>query len=152
LELLEVNLGRVRRYRDGGDQLRRHVEAPMPENAVFAELEALGDDPNRQPVHERELDQVPLRVTTDLANPPCPSHRFFKPQTMSRCRAAASDFGRAVYHHGAQGHARGHKVLADRNKRQIAQPQPLAGQGVYGGPAVDSRWVCPAIAPAPIKW
>jgi hypothetical protein len=86
LELLEVNLGRVRRHRDGGDQLRRHVEAPMPENAVFAEPEALGDDPNRQPVHERELDQVPLRVTTDLANPPCPSHRFSSPK---QCRAGA---------------------------------------------------------------
>ena len=67
LELLEIDLGRVRRGRDGGDQRRTHVLPPMPEDAVLAEPEPLGDGPNRQPVHECELNKVPLWVTTDAA-------------------------------------------------------------------------------------
>ena len=71
LERLEIHLARVRRRRDRGDELSRHMQAPMAENARLADVEALGDDPDRQLVHERELNQVPLRMPADPACRSC---------------------------------------------------------------------------------
>ena len=62
LELLEIDLGRLRRGRDGRDQLRRHVQAAMAEDLVLARVEALGQDPDRHAMHQAELDQVPLQM------------------------------------------------------------------------------------------